>query len=94
MTSFLSEFQNILTTWAALHIKVPNGLSDTDFLDFFSHAQDDPFFAKYKKLNNAIVELVQDYSLVNFTVLDVQDKQCMMRVMQEVRDAMRKSCQE
>ncbi len=62
----------------------------TDVLDMdylLEHIQDDPFFAKYKKLNHAIVELVQDYSLVNFAVLDVQDKQCMLRVMQEVDKA-------
>ena len=34
--------------------------------------QDDPFFRKYKKLNEALVGIVEDYGLVTFTVLDVQ----------------------
>ena len=34
--------------------------------------QDDPFFAKFKKLNEAIIGVVEDYSLVSFAALDVQ----------------------
>ena len=34
--------------------------------------QDDLFFQKYKKLNEALVGIVQEYGLVTFTLLDVQ----------------------
>ena len=34
--------------------------------------QDDPIFAKYKRLNEALVGVVEDYSLVSFTALSVQ----------------------
>ncbi len=38
----------------------------------FSCLQDDPFFQKYKRLNEALVGVVEDYSLVSFVALDVQ----------------------
>nr|VZI48710.1 unnamed protein product [Spirometra erinaceieuropaei] len=53
-------------------------------LDFFTEVldlsylveqlDDVPFFAKYKKLNGRLAELVQDTALVNFLILDVQDR--------------------
>ena len=36
------------------------------------HIKDDPFTQKYKKLNEALVGLVEDYGLVSFKTLDVQ----------------------
>jgi len=42
---------------------------------------DDPFFSsKFKKLNAAITDLVQNYSLVSFVPLSVDNKQRMMNV--------------
>ena len=37
-----------------------------------SHCQEDPIFAKYKRLNEALVGVVEDYSLVSFTALSVK----------------------
>lgn len=34
--------------------------------------QDDPLLSKYKRLNEVIVGVVEDYSLVNFIPLNVQ----------------------
>ncbi|XP_054279299.1 GPN-loop GTPase 2 [Macrosteles quadrilineatus] len=42
--------------------------------------QQDPFTAKYKKLNAAMVSLVEDYSLVSFLPLSVHDKQLLLRL--------------
>lgn len=66
-------------------------------LDFFTEVldlsylldklQDDPFFHKYKKLNEAIVGVVEDYSLVSFVALDIQSKQSMLRVTQSIDKA-------
>lgn len=59
----------------------------TEVLDLhylLDHLQEDKFFLKYKKLNAALVDLIQDYSLVNFTLLNVEDKECMLRVMRTV----------
>lgn len=36
------------------------------------HLSDDPFFRRYKKLNEALIGLVEDYSLVSFVPLNVQ----------------------
>jgi GTPase SAR1 family protein len=41
---------------------------------------DDPFTKKYKKLNEAITDLVQNYSLVNFVPLSVNSKERMFVV--------------
>ena len=49
---------------------------------------DDPFFSsKFKKLNAAITDLVQNYSLVSFVPLSVDNKQRMMNVKNAVDKA-------
>lgn len=47
----------------------------TEVLDLgylLEHLSDDPFFRRYKRLNEALIGLVEDYSLVSFTPLNVQ----------------------
>lgn len=47
----------------------------TEVLDLsylLEHLSDDPFFRRYKRLNDALIGLVQDYSLVSFIPLNVQ----------------------
>ncbi|XP_073153945.1 GPN-loop GTPase QQT1 [Henckelia pumila] len=54
-------------------------------LDFYTDVQDlsylqhslnqDPRYAKYNKLTKELCEVIEDYSLVNFTTLDIQDKE-------------------
>lgn len=66
-------------------------------LDFFTEVldmtylidllQDDPFFKKFKRLNEAMAGIVQDYSLVSFVALTVKDKECMLRVTRAVDKA-------
>ncbi|CAG0921827.1 unnamed protein product [Notodromas monacha] len=41
---------------------------------------DDPFMCKFAKLNEALVGIVQDYSLVSFYPLDVEKKEMMFTV--------------
>ena len=43
-----------------------------DLRYLLSHFSDQPFFQRYKKLNEALVGLVEDYSLVSFIPLNVQ----------------------
>ncbi|ESN98929.1 hypothetical protein HELRODRAFT_67088 [Helobdella robusta] len=60
-------------------------------LDFFTEVLDlkklldyvpsDPFIAKYKKLNNCLAGMIEDYSLVSFLALHVEDRYSMLRVM-------------
>ncbi|KAK7009701.1 GPN-loop GTPase 2 [Biomphalaria glabrata] len=59
----------------------------TDVLDLqylLDMLQDDPLLQKYKKLNEALVGIVEDYSLVTFIPLSVEDKESMMRVLKSV----------
>jgi hypothetical protein len=43
---------------------------DLNFL--VDQLKDDVFTSKYKKLNDALVGLIQDYSLVSFMTLNIQ----------------------
>jgi len=59
----------------------------TDVLDLnflLDHIKDNPFTQKYKKLNEALVGLVEDYGLVSFKTLDIQSKESMIEVMKSV----------
>lgn len=58
---------------------------DLNFL--LEHIKDDPFSQKYKKLNEALVSLVEDYGLVSFKTLDVQSKESMYQVMKSIDQA-------
>ncbi|XP_077984533.1 GPN-loop GTPase 2-like [Glandiceps talaboti] len=56
----------------------------TDVLDLhylLEHLDSDPFTKKYCKLNKTLVDVIQDYSLVSFTTLNVQDKERMLQVL-------------
>nr|XP_033810756.1 GPN-loop GTPase 2 [Geotrypetes seraphini]XP_033810757.1 GPN-loop GTPase 2 [Geotrypetes seraphini]XP_033810759.1 GPN-loop GTPase 2 [Geotrypetes seraphini] len=66
-------------------------------LDFYTEVMDlsylldhlaaDPFFQHYRRLNEKLVEVIEDYSLVSFVPLNVQDKESMRRVMKAVDKA-------
>uniref|UniRef100_A0A1J3EFV5 GPN-loop GTPase 2 n=1 Tax=Noccaea caerulescens TaxID=107243 RepID=A0A1J3EFV5_NOCCA len=57
-------------------------------LDFYTDVQDlsylqhhlnqDPRSAKYRKLTSELCSVIEDYGLVNFTTLDIQDKESVM----------------
>ncbi|MGH0191464.1 UNVERIFIED_CONTAM: hypothetical protein FKN15_064612 [Acipenser sinensis] len=62
----------------------------TEVLDLsylLEHLASDPFFKKFKRLNEKLVELIEDYSLVSFIPLNVQDKESMVQVMKVVDKA-------
>lgn len=48
---------------------------------------EDPFAKKYKKLNAALTDLIQGYSLVTFVPLAINDKERMMNVKNQVDKA-------
>lgn len=55
----------------------------TDVLDLnylLELLDDGPFTKKYKKLNSAIVELIQDYSLVAFIPLNVKSDKSLLEL--------------
>lgn len=49
--------------------------------------KDNPDLKKYKKLNSALIDIIEEYSLVSFVPLHVQDKESMMRMLQQVDKA-------
>lgn len=55
----------------------------TDVLDLnylLETLDSDAFMSKYKKLNAAITSIIEDYSLVSFTLLDVFNEDSLMKV--------------
>lgn len=72
--------------------------NDSDFnLDYFTEVQDlgwilrslnkDPRMKKYARLNEEICGLVEDYSLLGFHTLDIQDKESVMRLTKAIDKA-------
>ncbi|XP_013414423.1 GPN-loop GTPase 2 [Lingula anatina] len=69
----------------AFHLDFYTDVLDLSYL--LEHLQEDPFFSKYRKLNEALVSVVEDYSLVSFVALNIKDRDCMLRVIREVDKA-------
>ncbi|NXI53235.1 GPN2 GTPase, partial [Chloroceryle aenea] len=62
----------------------------TEVLDLsylVDHLASDPFFRNYRRLNEKLVEVIEDYSLVSFVPLNIQDKESMRQVMRAVDKA-------
>ncbi|KAI8644529.1 hypothetical protein BD408DRAFT_474882 [Parasitella parasitica] len=62
----------------------------TDVMDLsylLDSLNEDPFGSKYKKLNEALCDLIQDFSLVGFYTLCVEDKDSMTRLQQVIDKA-------
>ncbi|XP_048469084.1 GPN-loop GTPase 2 [Rhincodon typus] len=62
----------------------------TEVLDLsylLDHLGKDPFFKNFRRLNKKLVEVIEDYSLVSFIPLNVQDKDTMKHVMKAVDKA-------
>ncbi|XP_012694176.1 GPN-loop GTPase 2 [Clupea harengus] len=66
-------------------------------LDFYTEVMDlsylldhlaaDPFFKKFLRLNEKLAEVIQDYGLVSFVPLNVQDRESMVQVLRTVDKA-------
>ncbi|XP_015904713.1 GPN-loop GTPase 2 isoform X2 [Parasteatoda tepidariorum] len=65
-----------------LHFDLSYYTDVLDLQEIVSLLSDDPFLARYKKLNEALMGLVEDYSLVSFYVLSIKLKECMSKVLQ------------
>ncbi|XP_042194808.1 GPN-loop GTPase 2 [Callorhinchus milii] len=62
----------------------------TEVLDLsylLDHLASDPFFKNFRQLNSKLVEVIEDYGLVSFLPLNVQDKESMKHVMRAVDKA-------
>ncbi|RLV89359.1 hypothetical protein DV515_00014906 [Chloebia gouldiae] len=70
---------------AAFNLDYYTEVLDLSYL--VDHLASDPFFRNFRRLNEKLVEVIEDYSLVSFVPLNVQDKQSMRQVMQAVDKA-------
>ncbi|XP_071800903.1 GPN-loop GTPase 2-like [Asterias amurensis] len=62
----------------------------TEVLDLqylLQYMEGDQFLKKYKKLNEALIGLVQDYSLVSFVTLNIQDRESTLDVLKVIDKA-------
>lgn len=62
----------------------------TDVMDLtylLDHLAADPFFRKFLKLNEKLAGVIQDYGLVSFVPLNVQDRESMTQVLRTVDKA-------
>uniref|UniRef100_A0A3P9NTX9 GPN-loop GTPase 2 n=1 Tax=Poecilia reticulata TaxID=8081 RepID=A0A3P9NTX9_POERE len=58
-----------------------------DLTYLLDHLAADPFFKKFRHLNEKLAEVIQDYGLVSFVPLNVQDKDSMIQVLRAVDKA-------
>ncbi|CAK9039702.1 unnamed protein product, partial [Durusdinium trenchii] len=57
------------------------GVSDLSQLLWTLQTTRHPMSEKFKEFNRLIAELIEDYGLVSFEPLDIQDKECALRVL-------------
>jgi len=58
-----------------------------DLTYLIEELKDDEFAKKYASLNEALVSVIQDYSLVSFSTLHVQNKESMLKLMKVIDKA-------
>ncbi|KFM59637.1 GPN-loop GTPase 2, partial [Stegodyphus mimosarum] len=65
-----------------LHFNLDFYAEVLDLSELVALLSDDPFLAKYKKLNESLMQLIENYSLVSFHLLTVKSKESMSKVLQ------------
>ncbi|RIA91308.1 hypothetical protein C1645_875527 [Glomus cerebriforme] len=51
------------------------------------HLDEDPFASRFKELNKALCELIEDFSLVGFNTLCIEDKESVLKLVQIIDKA-------
>lgn len=69
----------------AFNLEFYTEVMDLSYL--LDHLAADPFFKKFLRLNEKLAEVIQDYSLVSFVPLNVQDRESMTHVLRVVDKA-------
>ncbi|GIY69228.1 GPN-loop GTPase 2 [Caerostris darwini] len=72
---------DIIEKQGKLHFNLDFYTEVLDLEELVNLLSDDPFLSKYKKLNKALIELVENYSLVSFHLLSIKSKECMSKVL-------------
>ncbi|XP_025159590.1 GPN-loop GTPase 2 isoform X2 [Harpegnathos saltator] len=83
MTKFdeMTKFSNCL----AFNVDFYTEVLDLNYL--LEKLDEDPSTSKYKKLNAALVSIIEDYSLVSFVPLDISNKAMLLKVKNAVDKA-------
>ena len=93
-TAAISCFDSGLVLVSLSSISIPlswkiskNSLSIYHCKNFLSNRTEDDFQKKYASLNEAIVSVIEDYSLVSFSTLHVENKESMLKLMKVIDKA-------
>ncbi|XP_023230352.1 GPN-loop GTPase 2-like [Centruroides sculpturatus] len=73
---------DIIEQYGKLHYNIDYYTEVLDLSYLLDKLTDHPFLKKFKKLNEALVGVIEDYSLVSFIPLNIKEKQSMMRLLQ------------
>ncbi|KAG8198678.1 hypothetical protein JTE90_015505 [Oedothorax gibbosus] len=65
-----------------LHFNLDFYTEVLDLQELVELLSDDAILGRYKKFNKALLELVENYSMVSFHLLSIQSKECMSKVLQ------------
>ncbi|CAM8935981.1 unnamed protein product [Rhodiola kirilowii] len=66
----------------AFNLDFYTDVQDLSYLQY--HLDQDPRSAKYRKLTKELCEVIEDYSLVDFTTLDIQDKESVGNLVKQI----------
>ncbi|CAG8432835.1 7323_t:CDS:2 [Diversispora eburnea] len=96
-TKYISVLLLSLKTMIQIELPHINVLSKIDLMESYGKVQDlsyllqhldeDPFTSRFKELNKALCELIEDFSLVGFHTLCIENKQSVMKLIQAIDKA-------
>lgn len=73
---------DIIERYGKLHYNIDYYTEVLDLSYLLDKLTDHPFLKKFKKLNEALVGVIEDYSLVSFIPLNIKKKKSMMHLVQ------------
>ncbi|KXG20283.1 hypothetical protein SORBI_3010G180500 [Sorghum bicolor] len=83
----------LLSLSTMLHMELPHQSFNLDFytdvqdLSYLQyHLEQDPRSAKYRKLTKELCDVIADFGLVNFSTLDIQDKESVGNLEKYMKD--------
>lgn len=78
--NIMSKFDEVKTFHDRLAFNIDFYTEVLDLRYLLDQLDEDPFTAKYKKLNATLISLIEDYSLVSFIPLDITNQAMLLQV--------------
>jgi len=78
---------DLIETHGKLQFNVEYYTEVLDLRYLLDNITEDPFLKKFKKLNSALVDLIEGYGLVSFYPLNIQDKETVLGVLKVIDKA-------